>query len=478
MKRPPLAGVRVVEHGQLLAVPFAARLLADLGAEVIKVEPAARLDTHRQTTYPDNEPGDRYWDRGGAFYSENRGKLGMTLDLRHPDAVAVFRDLVRVSDVVMENFTPRVMRAFGLDYDALRPLRPDLIMLSSTGYGQSGPWAEHRAVGPTTEAASGLAAVTGYAGGAPVMPDIPYTDYVAAEQGVLAVLLALYRRRRTGHGSRIDLSQVEAQAALAGELFLDAAANGTPAAPRGNRHPAMAPHGIFPCAGDDSWIAIAVPSDAEWRGLQAAIGHPGWAADPRYATAAGRLAHVDAIEARLSEWTRGREATALMHHLQAHGVPAGAVLDARDLVMNEQLRARGFFEWAEHPPGTGIEPKPYPGAPWRFSASQRGARRPAPALGEHNEYVLHDLLGYSSARVRELVDGGALGGPPTDFPRPQPVPLTVLARQGRIRAIDPDYRERIRESNQPAGPPQPAAPQAVPAQRSDLETPLGRQGAP
>ncbi len=451
MKRAALAGVRIVEHGQLLAVPFAARLLADLGAEVIKVESAVRLDSHRQTTYPDNEPGERFWDRGGTFYSENRGKLGMTLDLRHPDAVAAFRDLVRVSDVVMENFTPRVMRAFGLDYEALRQVRPDVIMLSSTGYGHSGPWANFRAVGPTTEAASGLAAVTGYPGGAPVMADIPYTDYVAAEQAVLAILLALYRRRRTGRGGCIDLSQVEAQAALAGELFLDAAANGTPATPRGNRHPVMAPHGFFPCSGDDRWIAIAVSSDAEWRGLQAAMDGPAWAADPRYETAAGRLKHTGELEERLSEWTRGHESMALMRLLQARGVPAGAVLDARDLVTNEQLRARGFFEWAEHPPETGIEPKPYPGVPWRFSASDRGARRPAPALGEHNEHVLRDVLGYSAARVAEVSASGALGGPPADFPHPRPVPLTVLARQGRIRELDPEYRRRIAQP----GPPNP-----------------------
>ena len=464
MKRSPLTGVRIVEHGQLLAVPFAARLLADLGAEVIKVESAVRLDTHRQTTYPDNEPGERFWDRGGTFYSENRGKLGMTLDLRHPDAVAVFRDLVRVSDVVMENFTPRVMRAFSLDYEALREVRPDLIMLSSTGYGHTGPWANHRAVGPTTEAASGLAAVTGYPGGAPVMPDIPYTDYVAAEQGVLAILLALYRRRRTGRGGYIDLSQVEAQAATAGELFLDAAANGTSGAPRGNRHPSMAPHGFFPCGGkrteadaepqsvpargdnahtEDRWIAIAVSSDAEWQGLQAAMGDPAWGADPRYATVTGRLEHAGELEERLSEWTCAYESHALMHLLQAHGVPAGAVLDGRDLVTNEHLRARGFFEWAEHPPETGIEPKPYPGVPWRFSASDRGARRPAPALGEHNEHVLREVLGYSTEQVAAITASGALGGSPAGFPRPRPVPLDVLARQGRIRALDPEYRRRI-----------------------------------
>lgn len=445
MRPAPLAGVRVLEPGQLIAVPFAARLLADLGAEVIKIESPVRLDTHRQTTYPDNEPGEHFWDRGGTYYSENRGKLGMTLDLRLADAVDAFRDLVRVSDVVMENYTPRVMLAFGLDYPALTGIRPDVIMLSSTGYGHSGPWTNYAAVGSTTEAASGLAAVSGYPDGAPVMPDIPFTDYVAAEQGVLAVILALYRRKRTGTGTYIDLAQTEAQAAQIGELLLDAAAKATSASPRGNRHEAMAPHGFFPCAGFDRWIAIAVSSEWEWRGLRAAMREPAWGREERFQTLAGRKAHEDELEANLSAWTRGQQPMDLMRLLQAHGVPAGVAFDGRDLVMNEHLRERGFFRWMDHPAHSGIEPKPYPGVPWRFSESGRGGERRAPALGEHNHLILRDLLGYSDERVARLRDSGALGGSPAKFRRPKPVLLEELERQGRVREIDPDYRERLRE---------------------------------
>ena len=445
MKPAPLQGIRVIEHGQLLAVPFAARMLADLGAEVIKIEAAIRLDSHRQTTYPDNDPGERFWDRGGTYYSENRGKLGITLDLRSPVAIEVCRDLVRISDVVMENFTTRVMQSFGLDYEELRKIKPDIIMLSSTGYGHTGPWANFKAVGPTTEAASGLAATTGYEGGDPLMPDIPYTDYVAADQGVLAILLALYRRKRTGKGGAIDLSQVEAQASLAGELYMDAAANGTRHVPHGNRHAAMAPHDFFPCAGEDRWCAIAVSSDAEWAGLQAAMGHPAWAADTRYATLPGRLAGVDELDRQLAAWTRGHEAMALMALLQSHGVPAGVALSGRDLVYNEHLNARGFFEWTTHPEGTDIDDKPYPGVGWRFGGSNRGLQRGAPTLGEHNEYVLREILGYSAEKFAEVVASGALGGSPEGFDRPRPVSLEVLRRQGRLVEIDPDYREHMRQ---------------------------------
>jgi crotonobetainyl-CoA:carnitine CoA-transferase CaiB-like acyl-CoA transferase len=445
MKASPLAGIRIVEPGQLLAVPFAARLLADLGAEVIKIESPLRLDAHRQTTYPDNEPGDAFWDRGGTYYSENRGKLGLTLNLRQPAAVEVFQDLVRVSDVVMENYTPRVMPSFGLDYESLRLIRPDVIMLSSTGYGQSGPWANYGAVGPTTEAASGLAALSGYPGGPPVLADIPYTDYVAAEQAVLAVMLALFRRRRTGRGARIDLSQVEVQMAASGELVLDALANHTAGVPRGNRHPAMAPHNFFACANPDGWIAIAVSCDREWRGLIAAMGTPAWANDERFSTLAGRKAQEDELELRLTEWTRGFEHQALMHLLQEHGVPAGAALDGRELVTNEHLRARGFFQWLDHPAHTQIPPKPYTGVPWRFSESERGNIRRAPALGEHNAFVLRNLLGYGEDRIEQLFASGALGGAPDAYPRPQPVSLEELIEQGRVREIDPDFKERIRD---------------------------------
>jgi crotonobetainyl-CoA:carnitine CoA-transferase CaiB-like acyl-CoA transferase len=453
MKKAPLSGIRIIEHGQLLAVPYAARMLADLGAEVVKVESPVRLDSHRQTTYPDNEPGERFWDRGGTFYSENRGKLGITLDLRHADAREAFRDLVRVSDVVMENFTTRVMQNFGLDYESLRQVKPDIIMFSSTGYGHTGPWANHRAVGPTTEAASGLTAITGYEDGPPVLPDIPYTDYIAAEQGVLAIMLALFRRRRTGLGCAIDLSQIEAQASLLGEWYLDAGANQAPAVPQGNRHPLMAPHGFFPCAGEDRWIAIAVSNDEEWSSLKKALGEPEWAAQATFATAEGRQKAASELEAALADWTRERDGFELMHLLQSHGVPAGVAYDARDLVFDEHLWERGFWEWADHPAGTGIDPKPYPGAPWRFSASERGISMRGPALGEHNQYVLSELLGYSQERIDEMASSGALGRSPADFPLPLPVPLENLVRQGRIREFDKDYLERLnqmRRATEPA----------------------------
>ncbi|MFA7248176.1 MAG: CoA transferase [Dehalococcoidia bacterium] len=454
MKKAPLAGIRVIEHGQLLAVPFAARMLADLGAEVIKIEAAIRLDSHRQTTYPDNDPGAHFWDRGGTYHNENRGKLGITLDLRNPIAIEVCKDLVRISDVVVENFTTRVMQQFGLDYAELVKIKPDIIMMSSTGYGHTGPWKDFKAVGPTTESASGVAVTTGYDGLDPVMADIPYTDYVAADQNVLGVLLALYRRTRTGRGSDVDISQVEAQASLAGELYMDAALNGTSHAPHGNRHPMMAPHDFFPCAGEDRWCAIAVSSDEEWRRLQEAMGNPAWAADARFAALAGRQANLAELDAKLAEWTRAFEAFELMTLLQANGVAAGVAQTGRDLVFNEHLAARGFFDWVTPPASTEIPEKPYSGTGWHFSESEHGLRRGAPLLGEHNEYVLRNILGYSAEKYATIVASGALGGAPEEFNRPHPVALEVLQRQGRVVEIDPDYLEHLRrfkETHPPNG---------------------------
>jgi crotonobetainyl-CoA:carnitine CoA-transferase CaiB-like acyl-CoA transferase len=367
----------------------------------------------------------------------------MTLDLRQPEAVQVFRDLVRLSDVVVENYTTRVMRNFGLDYEALVKVRPDIIMLSSTGYGHTGPWANYRAVGPMTEGASGMAAVTGYLDSPPVMAEVPYTDYIAAEQSVFAVLTALHKRRRTGMGSCLDLSQVEAQASLAGELLLDAAVNGTTAGTQGNRHAVMAPHGFFPCAGNDRWVAIAVSGDEEWRALCLVMGDPTWCADPDFATGTGRLRRADDLEMLIAAWTRDKDAYALMKQLQAAGVPAGVVQDARDLILSDQLWQHGFFEWSDHPEGTDIGVKPYPGAPWRFSQSSRGAVRRGSALGEHNHYVLREVLGYSEQQVAQLRESGALGGSPEDNPRPRPLSNDEMQRQNRIREADPDYRDRL-----------------------------------
>ncbi|MDP6403474.1 MAG: CoA transferase, partial [SAR202 cluster bacterium] len=263
----PLEGVRIAEMGQLIAIPHAAKLLADMGAQVVHIESSDRLDMYRTITLYRNNADGEYWNRGGNWYEQNRNKLGLTLDLNKQEGLALLKELISVSDVFLENFTPRVMKKFGLEYDDLRRIRPDIIMVSSTGYGHTGPWANLGAIGFATEAASGLAHMTGYKDGPPLLPEVPYADYAAAEHTAFAIMAALIHRAQTGEGQFIDVSQSETLTVTVPEALMDYTVNGRIEERTGNQDPAMAPHGFYPCRGDDSWIAIAVASDDQWRAL-------------------------------------------------------------------------------------------------------------------------------------------------------------------------------------------------------------------
>ena len=249
----PLAGVRIVEMGQLIAIPFAMKLLADMGAQVIRLESTGRLESYRSDSVYLNEVDGEFWNRGANFYEQNRNKLGITLDLARPEGLQVLRRLIAVADVFTENFTPRVIKNFELEYDDLRRIKPDIIMVSSTGYGYTGPWANFGATGPATEGASGLAYTTGYTGGPPVMAEIPYVDYTSGEHTVFAVMTALMHRLRTGEGQFIDISQAQAASSTIPEALLDYSANGRLPTRTGNGDSQMSPHGCYPCRGDDRW---------------------------------------------------------------------------------------------------------------------------------------------------------------------------------------------------------------------------------
>ena len=263
----PLEGVRIIEMGQLIAIPWATKMLADMGAQVIRLESCHRLESYRSDSVYRNDVEGEFWNRGANFYEQNRNKLGITLDLSQEEGLAILNELVAVSDVFVENFTPRVIKNFQLEYDYLRHIRPDIVMVSSTGYGFTGPWSDFGAVGPTTEGASGLAYMTGYADGPPALPEIPYTDYTAAEHTVYAVMAALIHRLRTGRGQFIDISQTQTVSATVPEALMDFSVNGRIEPRMGNAHPAMAPHGCYPCLGDDRWITISVADDAQWMAL-------------------------------------------------------------------------------------------------------------------------------------------------------------------------------------------------------------------
>lgn len=439
----PLEGIRIVEMGQLIAIPHAVKLLGDMGAEVVHVESCVRLDNYRTQSFFENSTEGRYWDRAANFYEQNRNKLGITLDLTKPQGLKALKELISISDVFAENFTPRVMRNFGLEYDDLRRIKPDMIVVSSTGYGYTGPWADFGAIGYTTEAASGLAHMTGYRGGPPMIPEIPYADYTAAEHTAFAIMAALLYRARTGRGQFIDVSQTEALTSTIPEAMLDYTVNGRIRERTGNQDGMMSPHGCYSCRGKDRWIAIAVATDEQWQALCDVLGSPSWSQDARFGTTLSRWQRLDELDALLGEATREWEQHALMQALQGKGVPAGAVLDGKQLLFDPHLKARRFYETISHNPKTGMPPLPYSSRPWRFSETPVSIRSAAPTLGQHNQLVLTEILGMSEAQVSEMESQGITGCDPVNTRKPSVTSLEDQLRQGRIIAYEKDYREQL-----------------------------------
>ena len=442
----PLEGVRIIEMGQLIAIPFAMKMLADMGAQVIRLESVARLESYRSDSVYQNDISGEFWNKGANFYEQNRNKLGVTLDLSKPEGLQVLRNLVSIADVFSENFTPRVIKNFGLEYGDLRKIKPDIIMVSSTGYGFYGPWSNFGATGPATEGAAGLAYQTGYLGGGPVMAEIPYTDYTSGEHTVFAVMAALMHRLRTGQGQFVDISQTQATSSTIPEVLMDFSANGRSGHRIGNQDIVMSPHGCYLCRGDDRWITIAVATDEEWQAVCRVLGQNGWAADPRFNDSFSRWKNRDELDALIGTVTSTWDAHELMHALQKDGVAAGAVLDSKDLLFDPHLGQRNFYEVVTHHESTGIPPLPYAGRPWKLSKTPAVNSQPAPLMGEHNNLVLSGLLGKTAEEMAELEEAGIIGYGPTN-PRPVQRPsLDEQVRQGRMQRYETDFGEQVRRA--------------------------------
>lgn len=430
----PLEGIRVLDLGQVWAGPHCGKVLADLGAQVIKVESPARPDILRgplhprspaEGCYPDNDSGERPFDRHAYFIDRNLGKMGMALDFSRDEGRQVLLDLVRVSDVVIENFSLGVMVRMGLGYPQLSAVNRGIICLSMPANGNSGPESSYSGFGITNDLMSGMAKATGYPG-EPQNLGINASDPLAGLHGAAAVLVALWVRAHTGRGAFIDLSQRESAIRACFQHVLDYQMNGREAEPVGNRHARAAPHGCYRCRGDDRWICIAVTDDAAWHGLCRAMGRSDLAQDPRFSSAAERKANEDALDAILGAWTANRDARDLMHLLQRAGVPAAAVADARDLMSDPHLEARGFFHDVEQPTagkrrhlGGGIVLDP----PGRMPR-----RRPAPTFGADNESILRQVLGYPPERIRRLRQAGVIVSAPTGYEPPRQGTGETLSR--------------------------------------------------
>lgn len=397
----------------------ATRLLADFGAEVIRIEDRNRLDMPRRLpiykgearTYGE-EDANPDPNKGGLFNNYNRNKLGVTINMRTAKGRALADRLIAASSVVTENFAPGVMERWGLTYERLRELSPNVIFARMSGFGHSGPHAEFRSYGPVVQAVSGISHISGLPGREPSGWGLSYMDNEAAFFNAAALLTAIYHRNATGEGAEVDVSAVEAGIGLLGPILLDVAVNGRSTRdgdyPTGNRleHPDAAPHGVYPCAGEDRWIAIAVFDEAEWRGLLEVMGQPAWASDPRFASQSARFANQDALDAHVAEWTRDKDRHALMHALQAAGVAAGAVQTTEDTIDHDpQIASRGLFFELDHPV---IGEALFEGTPIKFSRTVQENWRSAPLLGEDNAHVFKTLLGVEAAEYDELVAEGVL----------------------------------------------------------------------
>jgi len=407
MPRLPLEGIRVIDLTMFWSGPFTTNLLANMGAEVIKVESSRRIDGWRGAgTAP--APADRFWEWSPVFNAVNCDKLDITLNLAQPRGVELFKQLVKISDVVVENYTPRVMKNFGLDYPVLREVNPKIIMLSLPAHGSTGPWKDYPGFAFPIEQMSGIPQLTGFPDGPPKMTGTSPSDPIAGLNGMVAVLIALLYRQRTGKGQYIDLSQIESITCLIGDAIIDYTMNHRVQPRRGNRHPFFAPHGYYRCKGDDMWVGIVVSSDEEWSGFCKAIGNPSWTEDERFADSLGRWHNQDELDKLIEEWTIEHDHYEVMNILQKAGVAAGPVLSGAELLTDPQLRERGTFQMVDRAI-VGTHPYPIPTAPMRLSKCPISIRRPAPLLGEHDDYVFRELLGMSKEDVQTLIDDRTIG---------------------------------------------------------------------
>jgi crotonobetainyl-CoA:carnitine CoA-transferase CaiB-like acyl-CoA transferase len=403
----PLEGLRILDFTWVMAGPMAVRYLSDAGATVVHIESAARPDSARAVTPHADGKADP--DTSGLHANLNCDKLALSLDMSVPESRDVVLRLVDWADVVVENYSPKAMRGWGIDYESLRRHRPDLVMVSSCLNGQTGPDAGLAGYGTMGAQIAGFGALAGWPDRDPVGPFGAYTDYCSPRFAAMGLLAALEHRRRTGEGQHVDLSQAEASLHLLGPALLDFGVNGHLAERCGNASAEVAPHGVYPCRGraddDERWVAVVAATDEQFIALCRAIGRPDWAADPELCTAAGRLWQRARLDEGMTSWTSSRTPDEVENALQAAGVPAHRVLGPDDVGTDPQLAARHHFVSARHP---------VLGDVWvensrlRISGADTTPRRAGLLIGEHNEQVLRDVLGLDPEQVAELHRSGAL----------------------------------------------------------------------
>ncbi len=405
-----LEGTRVIEFSIGIAGPTCGRYLAHYGAEVIKIEASRRPDSIRlyPSSWVPEDYGQRVRSDTGPMWTEfNAGKLSAAIDVTRSEGLDIVRRLITQTDVFLVNFSAPTVAKWGLDYEAAREIKPDIVYISLPGFGNvPGPYRDYRVWGPNLGPLAGIDHLTGWPDRpASGIASISYPDYTNGFHAFFAVLCALDYRARTGTGQYIDMSQYEATAGCLGQFILDYVANGTAPGRTGNRAPTAAPQGVYPCRGEDRWVAITVSQEQEWLALCRVAGHPEWAEDDRFIDMPARQEHHDELDELIAAWTSGQTPVAVAEQLQQAGVAAAPVEDMRDLAHDDQLEARDFWKLVEHARfGADL----VSGHPIRLSDTPARFGRGGPAMGQDNDHVLKRLCGYSDEEVQKLVDQGVV----------------------------------------------------------------------
>jgi benzylsuccinate CoA-transferase BbsF subunit len=412
-KPPPLSGIRVCDFTWVWAGPYCTLQLAHLGAEVIRIETKTRpCVTRMLPPWPDGKFDSL--DKSGYFNQYNQGKKSLSLNFRHPEARDAAWRLIKQSDIVINNFASGVIEKMGFGYEAVKQANPKVIMISLSGYGDTGPYSKYVAYGPAQVPLSGMSALTGYKGFPPMHAGFSYADPNAGVHGAFALICALFHRAKTGEGQYIDMSQWECAMDLLAEGILEYTMNGREPERVGNLDPQMAPHGIFKCLDlpekildvtIDQWVSIVCADDAEWGRLARAIGKPELSTDARFKTLAARKQNEDALEAIITEWTSRRRVADVVTELQNAGVAAGACADSKYISEDPHLTERDYFVYREHPV---VGKRQHCGMPWRMSDTVCEVKSAAPALGQHTDELMTGLLGFSKAEVEKMRADGAL----------------------------------------------------------------------
>lgn len=400
-RRLPLDGVRVLDLSIAWAGPMAGRILGELGAEIIKIEGAAKMDRWRGGTspqrgrerYADGEPGEHPWNRNAFYNTQNVNKSSLSLNLKTERGIEIFRGLVAASDIVLENFSAGAMGRLGLEYEDLRKIKDDIVMVSMPGFGKTGPERNYVAHGPTIEAVAGNLALQGYEDEGPLASGLlAWGDPVAGITGGFAAIVAWNYHELTGRGTRVDLSHVESSIPLNFEAFLDSGIAGIERRPRGNRDPHAVLQGCYPCAGEDRWLVLSCPDAAAWSRLAALVGVPS-----------------GPDEGAVRAWTASRDRDEAVALLQEQGIPAGPVVDAHELNHDPHLTDRGFFRTITHPEAGRHQ---YPGMPWQMASRPWRQPRPAPSFDQHSAEILSSLLGLGADEIDELYRDGVIAREP------------------------------------------------------------------